>query len=184
SNETAISALKSEIESSKSTIKELELSLESHQKKLQDTTRLLAELAESKAILEKELAGSASLLIRAESLATKFEERASAAKNAMSEDFAIAEIMKEKDKFRVKGLVHELIKWDKAYERPVLAAGSEWMKAFVVEDVNSMILIAAYAKERKLPRLRIIPLDVVNRFKEKRDFPDDDVNVIGRLSDF
>ena len=40
-----------------------------------------------------------SLLIRAESLATKFEERASAAKNAMSEDFAIAELMKEKDKF-------------------------------------------------------------------------------------
>jgi chromosome segregation protein len=184
SNDMAIDALKSEIESSKTRIAELESSLDSHQKELQNKTRLLADLAEAKAVLEKELAGSASLLIRAESLATKFEERASAAKNAMNEDFAIAELMKEKDRFGIKGLVHDLIKWDKAYERPVLAAGSEWMKAFVVDDIQSMILIAAYAKERKLPRLRIIPLDVVRRFKENRDIPDDDVNVIGRLSDF
>jgi chromosome segregation protein len=47
-----------------------------------------------------------------------------------------------------------------------------------------MIMIAAYAKEQKLPRLRIIPLDVVSRFKEKQDTPHDEVNVIGRLSDF
>jgi chromosome segregation protein len=124
------------------------------------------------------------LLVRAESLATKFEERASIAKNAMSEDFAIAELMKEKDKFGIKGLVYDLIRWDPIYERPILAAGSEWMKAFVVNDIKSMILIAAYAKERRLPRLRIIPLDVVDRFKQNQDVPNDDVNVIGRLSDF
>lgn len=184
SNDSALDTLKSEIESTKNRISEMESSLESDRKKLQDITGLLAELAETKSSLEKELAGSASLLIRAESLATKFEERASAAKNAMSEDFAIAELMKEKDKFGIRGLVHDLIMWDKTYERPVLAAGSEWMKAFVVDDIKSMILIAAYAKERKLPRLRIIPLDVVSKFKENRDIPDDDVNVIGRLSDF
>ena len=80
--------------------------------------------------------------------------------------------------------MHDLIRWDRTYERPVLAAGSEWMKAFIVSDVKSMILIAAYAKERRLPRLRIIPLDVVGRFKQNQEVPGDDVNVIGRLSDF
>lgn len=184
SNDLALDALQSEITSAKVRIAELEKSLESDRKKLQDAARRVAELADAKAGLEKELAGSASLLIRAESLATKFEERASAAKNAMNEDFAIAELMKEKDKFGIRGLVHDLIMWDRIYERPVLAAGSEWMKAFVVDDIKSMILIAAYAKERKLPRLRIIPLDVVSRFKENRDVPDDDINVIGKLSDF
>jgi chromosome segregation protein len=184
SNDSALAALQSEVSTAKSRIAELEKSLESDRKKLDDTNRLVAEFAETKAGLERELAGSANLLVRAESLATKFEERASVAKNAMNEDFAIAELMKEKDRFGIRGLVHDLIRWDRNYERPVLAAGTEWMKAFVVDDIKSMILIAAYAKERKLPRLRIIPLDVVTRFKENRDIPDDDVNVIGRLSDF
>jgi chromosome segregation protein len=183
SNDFALDALRSEISAAKGRISELERSLESDRKKLQDATKLAAELAEAKAGLERELAGSARLLVRAESLATKFEERASVAKNAMNEDFAIAELMKEKDRFGIRGLVHDFIMWDKTYERPVLAAGAEWMKAFVVDDIKSMILIAAYAKERRLPRLRIIPLDVVSRFKENHDIPDD-VNVIGRLSDF
>src|SRR3989442_1606167 len=153
-------------------------------KKLQDAIKLVEEHGDAKTGLEKELVASANLLVRAESLATKFEERASVAKNAMNEDFAIAELMKEKDKFGIIGLVHDLITWDRTYERSVLAAGSEWMKAFVVDDIKSMILMAAYAKERKLPRLKIIPLDVVSRFKQNQDVPRDDVNVIGRLSDF
>jgi chromosome segregation protein len=59
------------------------------------------------------------------------------------------------------------------------------MKAFVVNDIKSMITIAAYAKEQKLPRLRIIPLQIIMQLKKKkRDIPSDHPNVIGRLSDF
>ena len=182
--DSSISGLQSEIGSAKSHLTELKKSLESDRTRLQKTTALVAELASAKASLEKELADSASLLARSESLATKFEERASVAKNAMNEDFAIAELMKEKERLGITGVVHDLIKWDKNYERPVLAAGSEWMKAFVVDDIKSMILIAAYAKQRRLPRLRIIPLDIVSRYKARTDMPHDDVNVIGNLSDF
>ena len=66
----------------------------------------------------------------------------------------------------------------------MLAAGSEWMKAFVVNDIRSMIMITTYAQGAKTTRLKIIPLDVVNSSKEKPDMPHDDVNVIGRLSNF
>ncbi|HZA99542.1 MAG TPA: chromosome segregation SMC family protein, partial [Nitrososphaera sp.] len=184
SNHSAINLLQSEILTTKSRIAQLERSLESDGVKLHHVVTLASELAESKLNLEKELAGSTNLLVRAENLVNKFEERATIAKNAMNEDLAIAELMKEKDRFSICGLVHDLIRWDKSYERPVLAAGSEWMKAFVVNDIKSMIMIAAYAKEQKLPRLRIIPLDVVSRFKEKQDTPRDEVNVIARLSDF
>ncbi len=184
SNDSAINLLQSEILATKSRIEQLERSLQSDGIKLHDAIRLSSQLADTKTNLEKELAGSASLLVRAESLVNKFEERATIAKNAMNEDLAIAELMKEKDKFSICGLVYDLIRWDKSYERPVLAAGSEWMKAFVVNDVRSMIMMAAYAKERKLPRLRIIPLDAVRSSKERKDMPRDDVNVIGRLSEF
>ncbi|MDQ3999008.1 MAG: chromosome segregation protein SMC, partial [Thermoproteota archaeon] len=183
-NCSAITLLQSEILTSKNRTAELETSLASYGVKLHDTTRLLSEFANAKGNLEKELAGSADLLVRAENLVNKFEERATIAKSAMGEDLAIAELIKEKDRFGICGLVHDLIRWDKSYERPVLAAGSEWMKAFLVKNITSMIMMAAYAKEKKLPRLRIIPLDVISRFKEKQDMPHDEVNIIGRLSDF
>ncbi|HEX6067217.1 MAG TPA: hypothetical protein VFZ05_00320, partial [Nitrososphaera sp.] len=40
----------------------------------------------------------------------------------------------------------------------------------------------AYAKERKLPRLRIIPLDIVNRYRTGRKNTGNDRNVLGSLS--
>jgi chromosome segregation protein len=184
SNAAAVNLLESEISATMSRIAQREKSLQSEETKLHDLITRGAEFVDAKASLEEELAASASVLVRAESLANKVEERANIAKNIMNEDVAIAELMKEKDKFGIQGLVHDVISWDKSYDRPMFAAGSEWMKAFVVHDIKSMILIASYAKERKLPRLRIIPLDVVSRFKKKHDAPDDDVNVIGTLSDF
>ena len=100
----------------------------------------------------------------------------------MNEDLAIAELMKYPEKFGIKGLVHNVIKWDKRYERPLFAAGSEWMKAFVVNDVKSMILIAEYAKLEKLPSLKIISLDIASH--AKRFAVPDDVNIVGNLADF
>jgi chromosome segregation protein len=183
--DSAVASLASEVDSAKTRIEELQKSLESDRSRLQETASALDALAESKAALERELAGSAAIVSKADTMATKFEERASVAKHAMNEDFAIAELSKYGEKFGIKGIVHDLVRWDKSYERAVLAAGSEWMKAFVVENVKSMIAIAAYAKEKKLPRLRIIPLDIVARYKpaSTKEFRGD-TNVVGRVSDF
>ena len=184
SNDSSINLLGSEISASVNRIAQFEKVLETERIKLHDMIKRTVQLVDVRENLEKELAEATRLLPRAQDLANKFEERSSIAKNAMSEDVAIAELMKEKEKFGIIGLVHEIIKWDKSYERPLLATASEWMKAFVVYDIPSMILIAAYAKERKLPRLKIIPLDVVSRFEKKQELPNDDINIIGTLSDF
>ena len=56
------------------------------------------------------------------------------------------------------------------------------MKAFVVNDVKSMILIAEYAKLEKLPSLKIISLDIAA--DAKRFAVPDDVNIVGNLADF
>ena len=183
--ESAAAVLQAEADAARNKASQLEQSLEADRARLQEATSLIGELGEVKASLERELAGSAALFSRADSMATKFEERASVARHAMNEDFAIAELTKERDRFGIKGIVHDLLRWNAEYERPVLAAGSEWMKAFVVEDIKSMIAIAAYAKEKKLPRLRIIPLDIVNRYKPApaKDIGGD-VNVVGSLADF
>ena len=69
--------------------------------------------------------------------------------------------------FGIKGLVHEFLKWDEPYERAILAPGSDWMKAFVVNDIKSMLSVVQYAKTRRLPRLRIIPLEILNPTKKE-----------------
>lgn len=166
--EAAIAALQSEADAARDRTMELERSLESDRAQLQDAARLLESLGGTKEALERELAGASTLLSKADVLATRFEERASVAKRAMKEDFAIAEQMKHRERFGIRGLARDLIKYDRSYERAVLAAGGEWLKALVVDDIKSMIVVAAYAKEKKLPRLRIIPLDVIGRYRQRQ----------------
>src|SRR5262249_49808493 len=75
---------------------------------------------------------------RAESLTLRYEAETSIAKDIMNEDIAIAGLRLKYTELGIVGLVYEILKWDKAYERAVLATASEWMKAFVVSDVKSM----------------------------------------------
>lgn len=180
----SLSLVRSEGETTNRAISDLSISLHSNRSKLAELTENLAALEDARQTLQLELENSSALFTRAETVATRLEERVTVAKNAMNEDFAIAELMKNREKFGISGLVRDLLKWDAHYERPILAAGSDWMKAFVVDDLKSMILVAAYAKERKLPRLRIISRNLISRRKPRSDIPRDDVNIVGRLSEF
>jgi chromosome segregation protein len=106
--------------------------------------------------------------------------------DSMYEDLTISQIYKN-NQLPIVGIVHDLIKWDKNYHRPVLAVGAEWMKAIVVNNVEDMIEIAEFAKLNKLPRVKIIPLDIIqlvveNKLLEESD--SEDISVIGNLSNF
>ncbi|HJT83685.1 MAG TPA: chromosome segregation SMC family protein [Nitrososphaeraceae archaeon] len=106
--------------------------------------------------------------------------------DSMYEDLTISKIYKN-NQFHIVGIVHDLIKWDKNYHRPVIAVGAEWMKAIVVNNVEDMIEIAEFAKLNKLPRVKIIPLDIIqlvveNKLLEESD--SEDISVIGNLSNF
>ena len=151
--------------------------------KLEAEVKTIQNLKTIKSAFKKELINSSIILRKAVDVTTNYEARYNIANNARNEDFAIAELMKDSEKFGIKGLVHHMLTWDKKYEKSIFAAGSEWMKAFVVNDVKSMISIAEYAKIKKLPRLRIIPLDMVKGAKYYK-IPYEDVNIIGNLAEF
>ena len=175
--------LKMNIEKNKQLYDDLCTMLDSEKVKLDITISLVDNLTKMKATLQSNLKTSTNLLSTADTFTIKYEVKATTAKNAMTEDVAIAELMKMSSMFGIKGLVHNLITWNKNYERSVLAAGSEWMKAFVVDSVKSMISIAEYAKKNKLPRLKVIPLDIVRNVKRSYIL-DGDPNIIGSLADF
>jgi len=181
-DDAAMESLRAEIDGARTRISDIEQALEKDNDRLNDSAKAIDSLRETKATLEHELAGSATLLSKADTMAIKFEERASVARHAMNEDFAIAELTRDSKKFGIRGLVRDLIRYDGSYERPVLAAGADWMKAFVVDDVKAMMAVAAYAKEKRLPRLRIIPLDIVDRYRPGHRDTGRDTNVIGNLS--
>ncbi len=175
--------LKINIKKNKQLYDDLCTTLDSEKVKVDTTISLIDNLKKMKATLQTNLKTSTNLLSTADTFTIKYEVKASTAKNAMTEDIAIAELMKMSNEFGIEGLVHNLITWNRNYERSVLAAGSEWMKAFVVDSVKSMISIAEYAKKNKLPRLKVIPLDIVRNVKRSY-IPDGDPNIVGSLADF
>jgi chromosome segregation protein len=190
-NKDQVLLLKKEIDNDRNQFVDITKSLQSEKTKLDTIIGIIKKLEAKKDKIETEKDSSRTLLDRAENLTIKYEAQAFVAKNAMSEDFAIAEMTKLGEKFAIKGLVCDLVSWEKDYEKSVLAAGAESMKAFVVDNVKSMISIAEYAKIKRLPRLKIIPLDLINYFPKKRrsgkgpeEDDDTDVNIIGSLANF
>jgi len=102
-------------------------------------------------------------------------------KGFMHEDYTVAKLKEDADKLGIIGLVYEMISWDKQYERSVLAVSSDWIKAIVVKDFATLIGIAEAARSKKLPKLKIIPLDAIPKFK--LTLPKES-GVIGILSDY
>lgn len=184
-NERHIFSLKTEIDKNEA-IHEKLIKLQDAEKEDLDSRKILLENSrETKMKIEKELATTTNMLERADNLALKCETRANIAKEAASEDLAIAELMKDPKRFGIIGLAYNVLKWDKSYERAILASASEWMKAFIVDNIKSMILIAEYAKLKKLACLKIISLDIIAKYGAKKSkISLDDVNTIGNLSDF
>jgi len=86
-------------------------------------------------------------------------------KGFMHEDYTVAKLKEDADKLGIIGLVYEMISWDKQYERSVLAVSSDWIKAIVVKDFATLLGIAEAARSKKLPKLKIIPLDAIPKFK-------------------
>ena len=182
-NESHAFTQRAEMDKLRAALRELGKSLKLERTGLESKTSLIENFKKSKINLEKELSSSRILLEKAENLATTHEIKQDIAKNVNNEDVAIAELMKDAGRFGIKEVAHNAIKCDKKYEKAILAAGSEWLKALVVNDTRSMISITQYAKLRKLPRLKMIPLDML-KYAKISEVLNYDVNILGNLADF
>lgn len=120
------------------------------------------------------------ILDKSSEAATQYDTKIKLVKGIMHEDYSIAKIQENADKLGIDGLVYQKISWDRKYERAVLAAGSDWIKAFVVPDFATLLGLAEIARDRKLPKLKIIPMDAIPKFT--MELPKDQ-GVIGGLSD-
>ena len=99
----------------------------------------------------------------------------------LSKNNSISKLKHSTQDFGIEGLVYEILSWDKKYERASLAVCSNWIKAVVVKDFESLISLAEFVTDKKLPKLKIIPLESIPQVKIECP---KQTGVLGILSDY
>lgn len=87
---------------------------------------------------------------KVQKFAMPYEEKYSVAVQLSNEDFAIADLIKDSQDFKILGMVRDLIKYDDVYKKAVFAAAKDWMKCCIVPTVKEMIRLGSYVKEKNL----------------------------------
>jgi len=131
--------------------------------------------------LEKDIDDVSIILEKATKSTAQYETKIRFVKNIMHEDYSIAQLKDDSKSLGIEGLVYELLSWDKKYERSILAVSSDMIKAIVVKDFTTLLNLADFVRAKKLPKLKIIPLDAILKFNIS--LPKDS-SIIGPLSDY
>jgi len=150
--------------------------------KIRTVPKLILEIEKKITEFNNEIEESKLIVNKSDTESLRFYEKNKILTESMSEDLTISEINRETE-LHIIGIVHDLVKWDKNYLRAIMAVGSEWLKAIVVNNVEEMVKIAQFAKVKKLPRVKIIPLDII-QLSEKVVVYEENMSYIGNLSNF
>lgn len=121
------------------------------------------------------------ILEKATQSTARYETKINLVKGVMHEDYSISQLKGDADTLGIQGLVYEKLSWDKEYERAVLAVSTDLIKAIIVKDFTTLLNLADFVRSKKLPKLKIIPLDAI---PELTTSVPKDSKIIGMLSDF
>ncbi len=153
----------------------------SHEVAINDLKSRLGNLREKRIKIEKDIEDTTIIFEKASKAAAQYEAKIKVVKEVMHEDYSIAKLKEESKRLGILGLVYEILSWDKQYERPILAVGSDWLKGIVVNDFSTLLGLAEFVQHKKLPKVRIIPLDAISN--SKTSFKKEQ-GVLGVLSEF
>jgi chromosome segregation protein len=152
-----------------------------HEAAIHDIKSRLTNMRERRTKIEKDIEETSIIFEKASKAAAQYEAKIKVVKEVMHEDYSIAKLKEDSKRLGIQGLVFEILTWDKQYERPILAVGSDWLKGLVVNDFATLLGLAEFAQEKKLPKIRIIPLDAIS---DSKISVNKEQGVMGILSDF
>ena len=127
----------------------------------------ISKLSEQRKKIENDIAELELILDKSSKAGHRYNEKIKLVKDVMHEDYTIAQLKGDAKKLGVIGFVYEILSWNKQYERAVLAACADWIKAAIVPDFESLVSLAQVARNKKLPKLKIIPLNAIPEFRMK-----------------
>ena len=180
-NSAKLDDLKNDVEKLSGYQLQLESMMKNNNSTISELKSRIAKLQTKKLKILSDIDDLGFLLEKSTKAATQYESKIKTVKGFMHEDYTVAKLKEDADKLGIEGLVYEMISWDKKYERSILAVSSDWIKAVVVKDFATLLGIAEAAKSRKLPKLKIIPLDAIPKFD--LNLPKES-GVMGNLADY
>ena len=145
---------------------------------IDDMKGLIGKMKSQRAKVVSDLSQMEPLIEEAGSGVARYESKLHLVKKVMHEDYSIGRLRANASQLGVLGTVYELMKWPPEYERAIMACGSDWLKALVVSDVQTSAAIEHELRRMRLPRIRIISLDMI----QASVVPDD--GAPKRLSEF
>ncbi|QUC63849.1 chromosome segregation protein SMC [Nitrosopumilus sp. K4] len=180
-NSEKLSSLETDIEKLTGLKTRLESMINNHNATIREIKTRIEKLNSKKSKIIHDIEELTLILEKSSKAAAQYETKIKTVKGIMHEDYTVAKLKEDAEKLGIVGLVYEMITWDKQYERSVLAVSSDWIKAIVVQDFATLLSIAEVARSQNLPKLKIIPLEAIPKFK--LDLPKDS-GVVGVLSDY
>jgi chromosome segregation protein len=180
-NTSKLSDLKLDVEKLTSLKTRLESMINNHNATIQELKTRIEKLDSKKLKIIHDIEELNLILEKSSKAAAQYEAKIKTVKGIMHEDYTVAKLKEDAEKLGIIGLVYEMISWDKQFERSVLAVISDWIKAIVVQDFATLLGIAEVARSKNLPKLKIIPLEAIPKFR--LNLPKDH-GIVGSLSDY
>ena len=181
SNSERLENLKNDIPKLSESKQRLVSVVKNHKDTIENLTDRIEKLEAKRSKITTDMDDLEMIMEKSNKAANQYESKIKTVKGFMHEDYTVAKLKADADKLGIIGLAYEMISWDKKYERSVLAVSSDWLKAVIVKDFATLLDIAEFARSKKLPKLKIIPLEAIPNFSlnlPKRS------GVLGVLSDY
>lgn len=141
----------------------------------------ISKLSEQRKKIENDIVELELILDKSSKAGHRYNEKIKLVKDVMHEDYTISQLKSNAKKFGVVGFVYEVFSWNKQYERAVLAACADWIKAAIVPDFETLVSLSQVARNKRLPKLKIIPLNAIPEFRMKMPKAP---GLLGILSDY
>ena len=141
----------------------------------------ISNLSEKREKIESDIKELELILDKSSKAGHRYNEKIKLVKDVMHEDYTISQLKGDAKKLGIVGFVYQVLSWNKQYERAVLAACADWIKAAIVPDFETLVSLAQVARNRKLPKLKIIPLNAIPEFRMKMPKTS---GLLGVLSDY
>ena len=152
-----------------------------HKASIDELNLRIEKLNSKREKIQKDIEDVSLILEKATQSTARYETKINVVKGIMHEDYSISQLKGDADALGIQGLVYEILSWDKEYERAILAVSSDLIKAVIVNDFTTLLNLADFVRSKKLPKLKIIPLDAIPKLTTTAPR---DSNVIGMLSDY
>ena len=141
----------------------------------------ISNLSEKREKIENDIAELELILDKSSKAGHRYNEKIKLVKDVMHEDYTISQLKGDAKKLGIVGFVYQVLSWNKQYERAILAASADWIKAAIVPDFETLVSLAQVARNKKLPKLKIIPLNAIPEFRMKTPKTP---GLLGVLSDY